>query len=455
MKRIFALLLCLALLIACVPTPDEDLVANKAEGRLEGLIEEDAIEAYAPKSEVHSLKSRLGAPDTVQEELTGKVWGGTLHIVLDAEVEVPEVSTVPVCTIGQKRFSPEQKERFVKSVLGDGPYYEFNRSIFERDDLKHDIERYQILIENIWSSPNGTQAEKQSWVKDMEAERNQFVRALQKLQVDETMHPWTGSFDDEYVTVSAYDNSRAMVHPSLITYDRSGVVAEFYAMHHSIRTDEERQAAETAKHYLSERLETVLVPMSISRMEDANGTDGRLYDPSHTTYVVEFLPQYNGICCFPGETEHGSDTARQAAGHTSDYTQQLPRERVEVYLYDGEVVGFTWYAPMEMQSTDNENVTLLPFVKIMEIFRTHVFMNYYLDKLDGVESEDTLSVRKVRLCYALIRKADSEEFYLMPVWDFALEAKWLSEDGAWHHETACVLSINAVDGSLVDRRFGL
>ncbi|MBR5619760.1 MAG: hypothetical protein IKW76_08490, partial [Clostridia bacterium] len=67
MKRIFALLLCLALLIACVPTPEEDLVANKAEGRLEGLIEEDAIEAYAPKSEARSLKSRLGAPDTVQE----------------------------------------------------------------------------------------------------------------------------------------------------------------------------------------------------------------------------------------------------------------------------------------------------------------------------------------------------------------------------------------------------
>ena len=72
MKRIMVLLFCLALLIACVPTPEEDFVANKAEGRLEGLIEEDAVEAYAPSSESRSLKSRLGAPETLQEELTGK-----------------------------------------------------------------------------------------------------------------------------------------------------------------------------------------------------------------------------------------------------------------------------------------------------------------------------------------------------------------------------------------------
>ncbi|MBR4905836.1 MAG: hypothetical protein IKZ44_03200 [Clostridia bacterium] len=454
MKRIAILLLAVLLLAACVPTPEEEIVANKAEGRLEDLIDTDAVEAYALEDEARSLRSLLGAPETVQEELSSHVWGGTLHIDIDATVEIPDVSAFPVCLIGEKRFSAEQKERFVKSVLGDGPYYEFNRSIAERDDYKRCIERYQNIIEDLWNSPNGTMEEKQSWVNDMEVERNQFVRALQKLQVDETMHPWSGSFGDEHFGVASYDNSHATVYPDLISYERSGVVAEFYAMHHSICTDAEQQAAETAQAYLSERFDTVLVPMSISRMEDADGADGRLYDQSHTTYTVEFLPQYNGICCFPGETEHGSDTARQAAGYASDYSQQLPRERVEVYLYDGEVVGFTWYAPMEIQSTENENVTLLPFPKVMEIFRSHVFMNYYLDKLDGVESEDTITVRKVRLCYALIRKADSEDFYLMPVWDFALDAAWLSEDGAWHYETACVLSINTVDGSLVDRQIG-
>ncbi len=454
MKRIAILLLAVLLLVACVPTPEEEIVANKAEGRLEDLIDTDAVEAYAPEDEARSLRSLLGAPETISEELSSHVWGGTLHIDVDATVEIPDVSVFPVCLIGEKRMSAEQKERFVKSVLGDGPYYAFNRSIAERDDLKRSIERYQILIENIWSSPNGTQEEKQSWVNDMEAERNQFVRALQKLQVDETMHPWTGSFSDECVSVADYANDSMVIHPTVIASQRCGVDTDSLASgQHSIRTSAEQQAAETALDWLSERFETSLVPMNISRIEDADGYDGRRYDQSHTTYVIELLPAYNGIVCCPGYTNHGSDTAMQSAGYETDYTMALPRERVEIFLYDGEVVAFNWYAPMELLSTENENVTLLPFPKIMELFRSHVFLNYYLDKLDGKESEETLCVRSIRLCYALIRKADSEAFYLMPVWDFAMDSTW-SEDGVWHHQTECVLSINAVDGCVIDRQVG-
>lgn len=456
MKRIFALLLCLALLIACVPTPTEDFVANKAEGRLEGLIEEDAVEAYAPSSESRSLKSRLGAPETLQEELTGKVWGGTMHVNIDAAVEVPDVGAVPVCTIGKKRFSAAEKERLVKSVIGDGPYYNPNRSISERDDLKKTIERYQTLIDELWKSPNGTQEEKERWVKDMEAERNQFVRALQKLEVDETMHPWSGSFSDESISVATVSNDDVHVHDTrLVSYALSGIdLSDSFHRRHAIRTDAERQAAETARAYLAERFETELVPMSISRLEDLDGWDGRRYDQSVSTYYVEFLPQYNGILCYPGITEHGSDTGRQSAGYETDYTMELPSERVFVMVRDGSVVGLDYDMPMEILRTDNENVTLLPFQKIMEIFRSHVFLNYYLDRIDGKDGEETFHVTAVRLCYALTRKADSDEFYLMPVWDFALDTRTYSEDGAWSYKTSCILSINAVDGSVVDRQVG-
>ena len=453
MKRILVCCL-LFFLLACVPTPEEEIVANKAEGRLEDLIDTDAVAAYAPENEARSLRSRLGAPDRVTETLTDHVFGGTLHIDIDAEVEIPDVSAIPVCSIGEKRLSAEEKERLVRSVLGEGPYYAFNRSIYERDDYKQNIERYQILIEEIWSSPYGTQEEKQSWVKDMEAERNQFVRALQKLTVDETMQPWTGSFADETVSVADMQNNEAVIYPDVILYAPSGVDTESYAMQHPIRTDEERQAAKKAMTYLSDRFDTPLVPMSISRIEDADGYDGHLYDQSHTTYVIELLPVYNGIACFPGTIEHGSDTAMQAAGYEPDYTKALPKERILAYLKDGEVVSFEWHSPMTLLGTENENVTLLPFAKIMEQFRSHIFLHYYLDKLDGKESELTLRIRTIRLCYALIRKPDSNACYLMPVWDFAMDAAWLGEDGAWSHETVCALSINAVDGSVIDRNLG-
>ena len=370
---------------------------------------------------------------------------------------MPDVNRVPVCTIGQKRYSAQEKERIVKTVIGDGPYYDYNRSIAERDDYKQRIERYQILIEEIWNSPNGTQEEKQGWVKDMEAESNQFVCALQKLEVDETMHPWSGSFSDERINVATADNDTVFVHDLYgVGFSRSGFeTTDRFQKRHAIRTDAEQQAAETARTYLAERFDTVLVPMSISRLEDMDDWDGHRYDQSVSTYFVEFLPQFNGILCFPGDTDHGSDTARQSAGYESDYSLELPKERVTVIVQNGNVIGLDFVNPLEILRTENENVTLLPFFKIMEIFRSHVFQNYYLDKIDGKEGENTYRIHTIRLCYALTRKADSDAFYLMPVWDFVWDDHTYSDDGAWNYETPCVLSINAVDGSLVDREFGL
>ncbi len=453
MKRILPCILALVFLLACVPTPEEEIVTNKAEGRLEELIDTDAVEAYASEDETRSLRSRLGAPETVKEELTDHVWGGTLHIDIDAAVEIPDVTAIPVCSIGQRQFSAAEKEHIVQSILGDGPYYEFNRSIAERDMLKKTIERYQNYIEHLWNSPNGTQEEKQSWVNDAEVERNQYVRALQKLEVDETMYPWTGSFSDARIYPADIDNSEVAITES-VSYTATGYTfVSSYLPQHPIRTDVEQQAVQTALNWLSERFDAVFVPMSISRMEDADGFDGQRFDQSHSTYIIELLPAYNGIVCYPGYTNHGSDTAVQSAGFEMDYTMNLPKERIELYLCDGEVVLFNWENAMELLGTENENVTLLPFLKIMELFRSHIFLNYYLDKIDGKEDEQTLRVRSIRLCYALLRKPDSNEYYLMPVWDFAMDNGW-GEDGAWHDHTECVLSINAVDGSVIDRQVG-
>ena len=42
MKRLIALLL-LCLFVACVPTPEQDFVVNKADGTLEEIVEPDDL----------------------------------------------------------------------------------------------------------------------------------------------------------------------------------------------------------------------------------------------------------------------------------------------------------------------------------------------------------------------------------------------------------------------------
>ena len=63
-KKIIALIIALLFLVACVPTPEIEYVANKAEGHLDSLIAESLpVEQYeirtdgVPQGEARTLKS--------------------------------------------------------------------------------------------------------------------------------------------------------------------------------------------------------------------------------------------------------------------------------------------------------------------------------------------------------------------------------------------------------------
>ena len=61
MKRMMLLLLCLALSVACMPTPEEEIVVNKVEGKLEETIGDAApVEAYAVGVTVRVTGVKLG-----------------------------------------------------------------------------------------------------------------------------------------------------------------------------------------------------------------------------------------------------------------------------------------------------------------------------------------------------------------------------------------------------------
>ena len=119
MKKLFVLLLtALLLLAACQPTPAEEVVVNKAEGRLEELIVAEPEASPAPE---RTVRERVGAPETVTEDLSGHVYGGQLTIHIDGPVVVPEVTRVPVYTVRFRAFDPQEKEALTKRLLGTAP----------------------------------------------------------------------------------------------------------------------------------------------------------------------------------------------------------------------------------------------------------------------------------------------------------------------------------------------
>ena len=100
------------------------MVVNKTEGKLEELLV--ATPEASPAPEV-KLKAWVNAPESVREDLNGHVYGGQLIVHIDAPVEVPEVSRVPVYTVRFRTFRTQEKEALTKKLLGDGPYFDGKR----------------------------------------------------------------------------------------------------------------------------------------------------------------------------------------------------------------------------------------------------------------------------------------------------------------------------------------
>ena len=462
MKRFCLLLLCLALL-ACVPTPEQEFVMNKTEGRLEGLIDEDAVDAYASEGETASLRSRLGAPERVSDSLSGRIWGGTLEVVFDADVELPDVSRVPVHTIAFGTESPEQTEKTVRALIGEGPYCEPNGALSAKLVYEREIRQINRWLQAFESGTIGQSDRAADEANDKRDERTYALRQLQELEIG-PMQAWTGSFDADVVKIANERNDRVSWfrtsdYASCHIEYRSGSVAgptPDYILP-TPKTDDERSAVEIAEAFVRRIYDGDLKPIGAQRFNN----DG--VDCDEAEYRVALMPVVNGIPVAPYyENNSGSDTAKQAAGVESDHAPAVPHPWFCVAIGGGTVTQMEFRAPFAIRSVENENVQLLPFAKILEAFTAQIFRSIYLDAARDGEPERTylLHITGVELCYTVARKPDSDAFYLMPVWNFygsvfnAKSPDLESDPQDAHYRWWPVLTINAIDGSVLHLHSG-
>ena len=116
---------------------------------------------------------------------------------------------------------------------------------------------------------------------------------------------------------------------------------------------------------------------------------------------------------------------------------------------NGRLDILTWIDPLEVLGVENENVPLLPFEKIMNIFEKQVFMNIYLDS-----GERTIKVTDVYFSYRCVKRRDSDQYYLLPAWDFVGYDTVFESLQKRHDIHESILSVNAIDGSILNDLLG-
>ena len=132
-------------------------------------------------------------------------------------------------------------------------------------------------------------------------------------------------------------------------------------------------------------------------------------------------------------------------------------EQIQVDVTEDGVVYFSWISPSTEPVLELADTQLMSFDEISSIFERMFMVKYsYIQTINdnGGDSHPHMRIDTVRLSLMRIRaKDDTDRGLLIPVWDF-----WgtyvVPGEPSIPQEPEIFLTLNAIDGSMVDRDLG-
>lgn len=148
-------------------------------------------------------------------------------------------------------------------------------------------------------------------------------------------------------------------------------------------------------------------------------------------------------------------------------------ELENIYLDVGRdgILSFDWMAPSTQPVVQQAQSTLLPFEEIAAIADTMLpeviqgpdeRVLVELDQYNGFDTRMDVDITKVSLSLMRIRDKGSLQGTIVPVWDFWGTSDWYDaepnaygyQEKGMNYEYQPMLTLNAVDGTVVDRQLG-
>lgn len=450
-KIIICGLLSLSLgLTGCQQSPDEDIVVNKNEGVLEDAIKNNKEE-----------NTKSDVPDTYQDsfEMASKAVTGEI----DAKVEAPDIN-MPVLRVKPRDITVEEVKKWVDILFEGNQAYEpkniRTKSEIEEEILKFkqamaDEEKFYAEKGDAWDVYENKIA---ALEKDYETAPDTYVRK----ETDWTFHN-SNYYDIDATEQEAnageqlYDLNKTM---SLYMETEKGVLNGHQGYIMANNRNEDDFKLHNLWFYYKDEMDILDLPESdtshdeaLSMAEDIKAKlgfeDWQLCQDSNgegDRYFFRFAPVYNGIEAFSPKI--------LSITSEDDYAAKYYYESLEVEITRGKVQAVIWESPVEITAEENDNVATISFEKAIELFKNHVQSEYTDSKLSsmGMSSSDgKIVVNEIRLGMMRIKiKDNSDEFYMVPAWNFKGEAYW---DGM-AMGIYDLATINAVDGSVIDVGLG-
>ena len=472
--KLISVLLCTVLLLtcfttACQPTPDKPVVIGKNDGNLEERINQTPASAESGET----IGEALGIPDRWSETFENQ--NGKISFAVNAPIILPNTEKVPVAEVSPIAFSQEMADKMIEVLLGGAELYEPQG--MTREQLRDYIVDIKALIAEAKSEPE-TQ-DKNDWIEKLQRELayyeetyNNTPQELQKRPTDSRLrllNEGVSGLDLMADTASGtmrlmlYNNenfSKACVYrPTL-----DGMSFREYRdakIHKPLMEAPEgvnmsRDEAQYKAKEIASALDSGLGLAYTGVAATMSGEDEYVWQMVFTRTVNGFNMPY--------EThEHGGNESTEMADPLVLY------EKMTIFIDDKGLAGFEWNAPMRMDQIVNDNVVILPFEQLQETARAALLLHFneLSEKYSDQVTHVSVHINYITLGLARINKKDARgKYQLIPVWDFYgvqinnmadtgdNMKKRFAEQDANSYSHFSMITINAIDGSVIDRNVG-
>ena len=135
-----------------------------------------------------------------------------------------------------------------------------------------------------------------------------------------------------------------------------------------------------------------------------------------------------------------------------NYSVSCREESLCVIIDDEGIQDLYWYQPYDIVDTLQEDCSLLPFDSIMQVARSILPLTLVSYEREGTGAKARIT--DIRLGYLRVMRPDQPDtLTLIPVWDFYGSVTF---NGSYVQNWACHswLTINAIDGTIIDRQYG-
>ncbi len=489
MKRKISIVLAVILafvLVSCQHTPKSPIVVGKDTGKV--------IEKATSENNGKSLTEMLKAPDTYKASLTTK--NNDVKANVNMKVTIPDVEKIPTLSVQKREFSQKEINSLRKILLGEKNIYsaesafamtkaEIQEKIVklrqklkgakgsDKDMIDSTIAKYEKVYETapetVDKTPistdiikDGKKREVVKGITDGEDGKHGYFEVVNSPKYN-AYRVFYSSEPNGYSTAECF---RLYEWDKNVMY-KSGIDSKTLQKMPTLSITRE-QAQKLAKDFIHSLGIDYLTCYSIEKaIGCVNLQNGTQPTATYNGYSLEFVRTVNGVPVVYTDNKINRTTLLSYTGDSVDtpkdaennpeYTAPWPYERMSFMIDDSGIREFVWESPYKITKTVTQNTTVLPFSDISKVFDSMILIT----KAGKTGNQSVVfDISKANLgLMRITEKNNNDTALLIPVWDFFGSLTYIADkdqDGSSTPEVdndliCSRLTINAIDGSIIDR----